>query len=358
MSERDATLILEPEARISNGFIYKDEHPQLQIPFTAQIRDRRLEGKSISVTQAIVSGLLPPSGDGARDTVVLRFDFEGFSVSIFAEVQIEKLGASDSSEICLRFCEPTASHLAPLRYIMNSHLAGDLVTVGRFLGYTGPTQIKQNAPAAKSGMMSGAGKGLRHLALLGLSAALIFMAATVIRERVVFSYEARPVTLNASGDTMRATAAGQVSFINENARFGEVAYSISANSGELLSVRMPCDCEVSLQPGFYEGATVLAGTPLLTLARPDAPVQATTQISLEGAARILAGDEAELVLRDGRIVPVAIDLMDQTDNTPSVDLVGAQITLVDPAMEETVIGETGRLRFRRDLLPDLSFGGT
>lgn len=357
MSDTDATLILEPQAQISNGFIYQDEHPQLQIPFTVQVGERRMEGKSISVTHANVSGLLPPAEHGARETAVLRFDFEGFSVNLYAEVDVEKVGASDTADISLRFCDPVGSHLAPLRYIMNSHLAGDLVTVGRILGYTGPTQVKENKPAARPGLTKRVGNGVRHLAVLGLSAGLIFLAANIVQDRFVFSYEARPVMLGISGDTLRATAAGQISYANDQARFGEVAYSINANSGNLLSVQMPCECEMQALPGFYEGATILAGTPLIKLIRSDASVEATTQISFEGAARLLAGDQAELVLNDGQVVPVIVDLTEHADVAQNVNFLTAQITPVDPARAELVVDQTARLRFRREVFPQLT-GGT
>jgi hypothetical protein len=45
------------EGSISGGFIYDNEHPQLQIPFTARVGARRLEGKTLSITEAYVSGL-------------------------------------------------------------------------------------------------------------------------------------------------------------------------------------------------------------------------------------------------------------------------------------------------------------
>lgn len=358
MSETDQMLVLESESKISSDFVYQDEHPQLQMPFSAQIGDRRLEGTSISVTHAKVSGLLPPSGHGARESAVLRFDFEGFSVNLFADVDVEKVGASDNAEICLRFTDPVGSHLAPLRYIMNSHLAGDLVTVGRFLGYTGPTQIKEKTPPANPGLSRRVGNGLRKGGLVVLSLGLIAMAANVVHQRVMFNYEARPVTLAASGETLRATAAGQISYANENARFGEVTYSISANSGDLLSIRMPCDCEVIPLAEFYEGATILAGTPLVKLVSTDATVEATTQISFEGAARLLAGDQPELVLSDGQIVPVTIDLTGQNDGAQAnASLLIAQITLVDQAQSDAVIDQTARLRFRRAFFPELTTDG-
>jgi hypothetical protein len=352
MSEIDSTPADTDAQKMPTSFVYDDEHPQIQMPFTAQVGDRRLEGKSISITQALVSGLLPPSGERERTTIVLRFDFESFTISLFVEATVEKIGTSENPEIQLRFCDPTASHIAPLRYILNSHLAGDLITVGRFLGYTGPTQMKDKPPASSPKLMQRARNSVRKAGLVALGVGLIAMAANVVRERVMFSYEARPVTISQSGETLRATAAGQITFANTKAREGEVAYSISANSGDLLSVRMPCDCDIIAREEFYEGATILAGTPLVKLVRDDAAMEATAQISFAGVARWMAGDTVELEFSDGQILPVDLSLIESGAADPAADVVLAQLALGDLDAQSLEQSQTARLRFRRQLLPD------
>jgi len=352
MSETQPTQPTSPDTSVSGGFIYENEHPQLPIPFTARVGDRRLEGNSISITQALVSGLMPPNGNMQKCPVALQFDFEGFSVNLFLEANVLKIGAPDSPEYSLQFCDPSGSHLAPLRYIMNSHLAGDLVTVGRFLGYTGPTQVKPKKPVEKPRLTQRIGRTVRQAGIIVLSLGLVAMAANIVRERVIFSYEPRPVVISQSGETLRATSAGQITYINEAAGVGDVVYSIGANSGDLLSVRMPCDCTMLPSPDFYEGATILAGAPLVKLIGPDAEIEANTQISFEGAARLLAGDSAELELSDGRVVPVTVKLAETTDGSRANDNIAAQIIISPEAAEQIEIGETARLRFRRQLLPD------
>lgn len=352
MSDTQLTQPVNAEAAVARGFIYENEHPLLQMPFAVRIGDRRLEGQSISITQAMVSGLMPPAGNYQKCPVVLQFDFDSFSVSLFLEADLEKIGASDSPDYCLRFCNPTGSHLAPLRYILNSHLAGDLVTVGRFLGYTGPTQVKPKAPAAHPKTTERMGKVLRQVGLVALSLALVAVAASVARERVLFSYEPRPVVISQEGETLRATAAGQITYLNEAAGVGDVIYSIGANSGDLLSVRMPCDCTMLPLADFYEGATILAGAPLVKLVRVASAIEANTQVSFEGAARLLAGDSAELELANGQIVPVTISLVDSADNAAANDSIAAKVTFDAPSAAAVTLGETARLRFRRLLLPE------
>ena len=341
-----------PDGTVSGGFIYENEHPQLQIPFTACIGARRLEGKTLSITEAFVSGLMPPNANFDRTTMALQFDFEGFTISLFVEADVEKIGDSISPNYKMRFCNPTASHLAPLRHIINSHLAGDLITMDRFLGYTGPTRAKSKPPAAPPTAMQRTSRVVRKAGILALSVGLIAMATNIVHDRIVFSYEPRPVVISQSGETLRATSAGQITYTNVSAGLGEVVYSIGANSGDLLSVRMPCDCEIQPLSEFYEGATILAGTPLVKLVDANAVPEVSLAITVEGATRLISGDNAELEMANGTIVPVSVTLPETLDVGQATDLVAADLSF-DPAdIDQITVGETARLRFRRSFLPD------
>lgn len=356
MSDTQPAQTAEPKPEVSGSFIYETEHPQLALPFTARVGDRRVEGHSISITHAEVSGLMPPNGNFEKVPTSLQFDFEGFSVNLFVEVNVEKVGAADSPSLRLQFCDPAGTHLPTLRYIMNSHLAGDLVTVGRFLGYTGPTQVKTKAAAAKPSVMQRVGSTIRKGVVLVLSLGLIAMAGNVIRERIMFSYEGQPVLIGQSGDTLRATTAGQITYVNENAGLGDVVYSIAANSGSLLSVRMPCDCTLMSEADFYEGATVLAGAPLVKLTQDEAAIEASVLVSFEGIARMMSGDTPQLEFSDGRIVPVTLQVSNTAETGQSANGVPAQIILDEAAASQIAIGETARLRFKRNILPEALSG--
>ncbi|WP_425052171.1 hypothetical protein [Psychromarinibacter sp. S121] len=358
MSDTDMTLSDTPASRtaVPDGFVHDAEHPQIPVPFTAVIGDRRMEGRSLSVTGAVVTGLLPPNAEGGVRPVTLRFDFEGFSTNLYPEVRVLRLGNEADATYELRFTDPTAGHLAPLRYILNSAIAGDLVSIGQMLGYTGPTKVKAQPPKVQRGFAGRAGNGFKRFAILGLSVGLLLVAGQVIHNRVMFSYEGQPVMVSVPGETLRSTAAGQITYVNPDAGAGDVIYSISANSGDFLSVEMPCDCELEPLPDFYEGATILPGTALVKLVEADAGLEARTQISFEGVARMFAGDSAELVLASGDVVPVTVALMQGEAAEPG-DTVPADLTLPDNVAGTLQPGTTARLRFRRHLLPDW-LGGT
>ncbi|WP_422049396.1 hypothetical protein [Shimia sp.] len=344
-TESSHNTSLPPKA-LPEEFVFEDEHPMLTIPFGAIIDDRRLEGSCISLTKAEVTGLLPKSLNGNEELVTLRFDFDGFSINLFAEARIELSEESDNPKVKLSFTNPTGEHLPPMRYILNSFIAGDMVNMGALLGFTGPTKAKPPAPNAKTSVARRAANGVRGAFFAAMGAGLVFLAASMFIERVAYKYEESPVVFTRAGDIMRATASGQISYINFDAAEGEVAYSISSNSGDLLSTKMPCDCEVLPYSGLFTGGTVLAGDALLKVAEPNAPLVSETKLSSEGAARLIDGDTAEIELADGTVLPAHVQIV---ETGAQVDLRGyskVKLTLADAASRSIEPGTIGRLRLR------------
>ena len=352
MSDTISPMPYATEGSVSGGFIYENEHPQLQIPFTARVGAHRLEGKTLSITEAYVSGLMPQNVNLARSTMALQFDFEGFTLNLFVIADIEKIGDSSIPDHKMRFCDPTASHLAPLRHIMNSHLAGDLITLDRLLGYTGLTRAKSKTPTVLPTAMQRISRAVRKLGIFALSISLIAIATNIVHDRFVFSYEPRPIVISQSGETLRATTAGQITYTNDSAGLGDVVYSIGANSGDLLSVRMPCDCDIQPLSEFYEGATILAGTPLVKLVDADAVPEVSLALTFEGATRLILGDMAELEMANGTVVPVSVAFPETLDVGQVTDLVAAKLSFDFANIDQITVGESARLRFRRSFLSD------
>lgn len=332
---------------LPTGFAHDGEHPLVQMPFTVLIGTRQLKGESLSLTRAHASGLMPRTPEERATPVSLRFDLEGFSVSLYLEARISTADPSEDGRVVLHFTDPTGTHLPPLRYLLNSYIAGDVVSVGGLLGYTGPVSVKAQPAAAARPVLHRLGGIARRGLVLGLTAALVVVAAGIVHERLVYAYEPRPVILTEGGQTMRATAAGQLSYVDPKARAGEVVYAILANSGDLLSVKMPCDCRIAPLDAFASGATVLPGTPLLDLLQSQGTLSAVTEITFEGSARALAGDAAQLVLEEGRVVPVTLELLPAAATGAALQPV--RLTL--PQAPDLQSGSSARLRFERQLLP-------
>lgn len=351
----------EPSATLPRSlpadFAYDSEHPVLSVPFTATLGEARLEGTGLSVAAVYVaiSGPLEPRWINHRAPVRLQFAFDGFAVLIDAEMVVT--GSRRQGEMTLQFLDPLGSHLPQLRHILNSHIAGDLVSLGGFLSYSGPTKPRAARTAEATTPWS---RRLRSLSVAALSMALIVAAVGLMFSRATRSYEPRPIFIEREGRDMRATAPGQIAYLNPSAKSGEVVFTVNSNTGDVLNFQLPCDCEVSVTEGIFEGATVLPFDVILSIFDANPGVRVQTQISIEGLAKVMNGDQAYLDVNDGRSLPVSVETTSATtaaalrgDPAVPVRIVAEEAGAIVPAD----IGKAARLRlsssswFRDILIP-------
>jgi len=364
-----APLTLEPRQRVTGGparaeptaqarssvppdFVYETEHPVLPIPFKVTMGDVRLTGTAISVTSAYVaiSGPLDPAWNDHRQVITLQFDFDGFSVTLFPDVVIA--GSRRNGEMTLQFMDPAGAHLPQLRYIINSYIAGDFVSMNGLMSYTGPT-----TPAgAKAGEAPTSRRRVRSAAVAFLSLCVIFAAVNILFTRATQTIEPRPVFIQRIGQDMRATTAGQVIYLNPQARAGEVVFSINSNAGDVLNFQLPCDCEVAVTEGIFEGATVLPIDVILSFFDSSVGVRVETLMSIEGLGKAMNGERAFLDINDGRTLVVDVLITSATSTAAERGELFVPVTLVPPAgsLTEADIGKAASLRLSRPLI-DASF---
>ena len=333
-------------------FAYDSEHPVLAVAFAVTMGEARLAGTGLSVAAAYVAtdGPLDARWINHRAPARLQFAFDGFAVVLEAEVMIG--GSRRPGEMTLQFVDPLGPHLPQLRHILNSHIAGDLVSLGGFLSYSGPTKPRA-ARAAEA--TSALGRRLRSLSVAALSLALIAAAIGLMVSRATQSYEPRPVFIEREGRDMRATTAGQIAYLNPKAAKGEPLFTITANTGDVLSFKMPCDCEVAVTEGIFEGATVLPFDVILSIFDANLGVRVQTQISIEGLAKVMNGDQATLDVNDGRSLPVRVETTSATTaaamrGDPSVPV---RIVAEAGALTPADIGKAARLRLSSSWFSDL-----
>jgi hypothetical protein len=248
------------------------EHPKTNIPFAAIIDGRHFSGQSISLVSATVSGLAGPELEGKERIAVLRFDFDGYTVSLQVDVRINRTHA-ETGELRLDFLEPTGEHLPTLRYLLNSYIAGDITSLDGIISLRERAAVaggkKQTGPATFGNFI---GRTVKVVATVALSLTLAVVAAKLVYERV-FSKEVQQLAvLSTGGQALRAVASGQISYLNLGAKRGEVLYTLQSISGTTLSINMPCDCKV-LPMNAGEGSTVMAGDTIVEIIdRATAPV--------------------------------------------------------------------------------------
>ncbi|TFL16183.1 hypothetical protein [Jannaschia formosa] len=322
-----------------------NEHPLLDIPFTAVVDGRTYRGEVLSLVEAHVSGLADPSLSNRERLVRLGFQFQGFSVALDLAARIELV-----SERSLRliFTEPAGEHLPQLRYLLNEHLSGDLTSLGSVIRATslaGPANGK-NA-AARRGFAAGLRSFLGSLMALALTLGLLGTAALLVEQRLLVADLASPGRVAHSGETLRATADGQINYFASDAGEGEVAFAIASTRGETLSVAMPCDCTARAL-GVAEGSTVLAGEPVMRLSEAGAAVIVEARVTAEEFFDLRRAGAVDIVLADGtthaallsETPPRALEGDDFTGMT-------VHLTPVDP-IPDALVGQAVALRAHTD----------
>lgn len=241
-----------------------NDHPVVDLPFTAVIDGRQFRGRGLSLVAAYVAGLLDPAALNATRIARLMFQFDGFAVTLVVDVEVRE-GEAGSGEAELIFIRPTGPHLPQLRHILNAFIAGDLVGLGQAIGVAGTAAPKgpklAGVPESRLSprrVMGGAGVALLSLALVAVAGTLAYQSLFVTQVPTLG-------TVVSTGEVMRATTTGQILFMDPGARKGDVVVAIQAASGDVQSLVMPCDCDV-VATGVGEGSTVLIGEPVLQLA--------------------------------------------------------------------------------------------
>jgi alginate biosynthesis protein Alg44 len=342
----------QPEKEVAHNpvpqdFVYDTEHPVLPVPFKAMITGQAFEGVGLSVTAAYVAvaGVFDPEWLGRKAISKLEFQFRGFTILLDVEVIVA--GSRESGEMTLQFVDPLGEHLPQLRYILNTFIAGDFVSMNGMLGFSGPVKLKEDTNAAAEDTK----RHYRSIAMATLSAFLILIAGSVLFGRATQSYELRPVFIERAGSEMKATTAGQVSYLNPDAKQGDVVFSIYSNSGDVLNFQLPCDCEVVFAEGIFEGATVLQIDTILSFFEPTVKPTVKTQMSLEGLTKAMNGDKVFLDMNDGQTIPVNVVVTSATNTASLRGDLFVPVTLIptEGALANSDIGKSARVRFSKTL---------
>lgn len=298
----DHAITPSPKRGIDLPLAGPTDHPVIAIPFHVEINGRQYIGRGVSLVRAEISGLIDPQMLGQQRIAWFVFRFQGFTVGLPVEVRIQDIETAKGTA-ALEFLDPMGEHLPQLRHLVNAFIAGDLVTLGNVLAARPPVTAKPRGPQDN-------GRHLRRfggtLVLLVLTAALVALVATKVFDRV-FTYRlAAPVAAGFDGRTLAATATGQIEFLDPEAKSGEVAYAIRANTGQTLSVVQPCDCRVEVL-GVEVGSTVFAGDPVLRVSERDAAIVLAGSIRPEEMLELARASSFDITFADGRHVAARLD---------------------------------------------------
>lgn len=282
----------------------QSEHPLLDIPFVVGIDGRQFKGERLSLVAAEITGLMDPALDGATRLMRFMFPFKGFSVTLEVLGQVQSLDRGNG-HANVNFVDPAGEHLPQLRHLINSYIAGDLVALGEVIGVAPsiPSPANRAAMTAKSPTFS------RILGSAGLALATVALVAavgTLAYNRIFTHPLAAPGLAVQDGMTLTAIAGGQVDYVNLAAAKGEVAFTIRASSGEMLSIAMPCDCTATALAATV-GATVSAGQPMLSAHAADAATVLTATVPASDVLTLAFADHVKASFADGSTITATVD---------------------------------------------------
>ena len=327
-------------------FAVENEHPMIAAQFVLTLNGACYVGTALSLTKLSAQlqkgeGLAP----GARGIGLMQFVFDGFTLSIQPELVAQEMDVQGTTTFL--FADPTGAHLPQLRYILNSVIAGDVVSLDGVMSYSGPLAPKEPKPEPEATWRDRA----RPLAGLAISAMLVIGASALVASRYMTEYEFYPVSVTRDGQTMRATAAGQIAYLNPEAGQGEVAFSVNSNTGDVLNFTMPCDCDAIVQSGIAEGSTVLRTDLVMTIFDNMSSPRVETLMSVEGLGRALRGDAVHMEMTDGRSIPVRVVTDERTHAARLRGDLFVPVTLASlgEAFTEADIGKSAQLRLSKDL---------
>lgn len=320
----------------------KGDHPMLSLPFTVGIDGRTHSGRGLSLVSAEISGLMDPGLEGSIRLVRLIFPFNGFTVVLAVRARIQSVDAQGGRAV-LVFLDPAGDHLPQLRHILNSWIAGDLVALGETIGVAASTTPSAPRPALRRArgtlLLGGLATTVATLALLAIAAGTLISRSYAVPLSL-------PGAVTWDSRTLSAVAAGQIDYLDPDAAKGEVAFAIRATTGETLSIAMPCDCAATAA-GPAEGATVLAGEPVLTLHDAEAGILVTAPISADDLPHLAFARRIAIDLSDGTR---SIALLDATRLVPTAGGEVAPLRLVpEPPLPDSAIGQSVRLTALRPM---------
>jgi alginate biosynthesis protein Alg44 len=320
------------------------DHPVIALPFHVEIDGRQYMGRGLSLVQAGISGLMDPHTAGQKRIAWFVFQFQGFTVGLSIEVRMQDVDAAKGTAT-LVFLKPMGEHLPQLRHLINAHIAGDLLTMGQVLAVRPPERVKPKPMQAPRRLRQFGGT----LLLAVLTVALVGLVGSKVFQRVYTQRLDTPVVAGFEGRTLAATATGQIDFLNPEAKAGDVAFAIRANTGQTLSIVMPCACRIEVL-GVEEGSTVFAGDPILRISQPDAALVLTGSLLPEETLALAKASVMDLQFADGsrfqaRLLPGGLGTAAPGDPVPF------RLAPLQP-LPEALAGQLAEVTLRRPV-PDL-----
>lgn len=327
---------------LSNG----KNHPLLDMPFTVSFGGRNFSGTQISLVEAVIHDVQNTDIEASSCLAVFLFPFNDLVIGLKIDIDIYR-DEQTHDTLLLKFSDPTGAHLAQLRYILNSYIAGDIINAGEVL------QIVNEEEKPKKHISIEDKRGLPWLTRVirgtfatAAVAGLVLIVSSLAYNKFFVSEVPGLATVVSDGQVVRSAVSGQILRLSPEAKKGEVLAVIQSSRGEFYTVAMPCDCVMSFGENSV-GNTILSGDAIATLSSKEDAVFVQASIPASLAKKMLGGAIVEFALPDGRVFdikPVANENIVHNIDSSGEDIV-ANLEL-ETAHAIDLIGSKGILSVR------------
>lgn len=296
------------------------QHARYKLPLKVTIAGRTVQAHDWSVSgfglanhglpEDVISVVKP----GNVFPVRLHFEFDGFEFALAVKAEVRYWNAEpDQGAMGLKFIELSARDLSLLHYIINAHLAGEIVGVSDVMDVVrrdlsvNPRKVPDAPlPVSLSARLAYYGRrGTSYGLVAVLSVTLVWLIGASIYKRT-FLTEAQTAHYSAEVTTVSAPATGRLKFVSSGSdeqgalvlKQGEPLLGIETNGQNPLMLDSPCDCKVVATPAS-DGDFVRTGDDLLVAAYSDAVPYVLARVDQRTAIQLGRGQDVQVAITDG-----------------------------------------------------------
>ncbi len=291
-------------ALVHEAFVQR-QHTRYKLPLDVTFAGRAHRAVDWSVAGVGIEGVEIDIGVGSVHPLLLEFPFRGFTLAVGLTGEIRHV-SRQTRRAGFRFVDVTDEQVALLQFVVDAHLAGDVIDGGDVLEVVARDN---RAPARRKAEVAPEtpGRRARRIAARAVSYGIIaavfagivgFVGANVYDRLFVV----RPAMASVTGDTLVLAPGidGRISGLAAGGGIaaGDVAFTVTGADGVETPVESPCDCRI-LAAEVSEGAVVRAGQTVMTLVAPDSRPAVTAALAFDDIDRLGPGTVARIRYLDG-----------------------------------------------------------
>jgi alginate biosynthesis protein Alg44 len=291
-------------AVVHEAFVQR-QHTRYRLPLLVAFAGTTYRAADWSVGGVGLEGVDLDIGVGTVHPLELMFAFQGFTLTVRVDAEIRHVNRQQR-RVGFRFIDLTLQQLSLMQFVIDAHLAGEVVDGGDLLEVT----VRDNTAAPRKEAKAEAeprGRRIRRVVhrvvsygtIFAVFAGILAFVGTNLYDRL---FVIRPAMASITGDmvVVAADVAGRVGALAAPGPIaaGDPAFTLTAPDGTVTTVASPCDCRVLAQE-VPDGAVVRAGATVLSLVGPDARPGVTVALAYDDLDRLVPGTVARIQYLDG-----------------------------------------------------------